>query len=38
MKRVKLSNKGSKKLYRATVDKVHKKNDARAPMRGGIRL
>lgn len=36
-KRSKLSRKGSKNLYKATVNKIHVMNYAR-PMRGGVRL
>ena len=36
-KRNKLSHKGSKKLYKATVFKVHPKNNVRM-QRGGVRL
>jgi hypothetical protein len=36
-KRNKLSNRGSKKLFKATVNKTHFLNLAR-PMRGGVRL
>ncbi|UPW40859.1 DNA binding protein [Sigmofec virus UA08Rod_6451] len=35
--RKKLSKRGSKRLFRATATKVHRKN-VRRPMRGGIRL
>lgn len=37
-KRTKLSNKGSKRLFRATADKTHMFNMNRRPMRGGTRL
>lgn len=36
-KRKKLSRRGSKRLFKATANKVHKRNLAR-PERGGIRL
>lgn len=36
-KRRKMSRRGSKRLFKATAVKVHKKNLAR-PQRGGIRL
>lgn len=36
-KRRKLSRRGSKRLFKATANKLHKKNLAR-PARGGIRL
>lgn len=35
--RRKMSKRGSKRLFGATVRKVHKRN-TRRPMRGGIRL
>lgn len=38
MKRRKMRGKGSRRLFTATADKVHKKNMYGAPMRGGIRL
>lgn len=43
MKRMKMSKKGSKKLFSKTADLVHKKNmlatsSQIGPMRGGIRL
>lgn len=38
MKRRRVSRRGSKKLFRATGLKTHKKNLIAAPMRGGIRL
>lgn len=40
MKRKKLSNKGSKKLYTSTADQnhVHPKNVKAVPMRGGFRI
>jgi len=37
-KRKKLSKKGSRKLFRATVNKTHKKNLQATPMRGGFRM
>lgn len=37
MKRRKLSRKGSKRLFKATALKVHKRNLTR-PMRGGERM
>ena len=37
-KRKKLSMKGSKKLFKATADKTHRKNVNPRPMRGGTRL
>lgn len=37
-KRKKLSRKGSKRLFRKTASKTHKKNLRGRPMRGGIRL
>lgn len=37
MKRRKLTRKGSKRLFKKTAVKVHKKNLA-MPMRGGIRM
>lgn len=38
-KRQKMSRSGSKKLFRKTASKTHKKNVPKAmPMRGGIRL
>lgn len=37
MRRRRLSRRGSKRLFRATSRKVHKKNVGR-PMRGGHRL
>lgn len=36
-KRKKLSRRGSKRLFKATASKVHKRNLAR-PERGGIRM
>lgn len=36
--RSKLTSKGSKKLFRKTASKTHKKNLKSKPMRGGIRL
>jgi hypothetical protein len=38
MKRRKVSNKGSKRLFTATAAKVHKKNLQVKPMRGGFRI
>lgn len=38
MRRRKMSRRGSKKLFRRTASKAHKKNFRGAPMRGGIRL
>lgn len=37
-KRSKLSFNGSRKLFRATADKVHRQNLNTKPMRGGTRL
>lgn len=37
MKRRKLSRKGSRRLFKKTAIKTHKKNLAK-PMRGGIRM
>lgn len=37
MKRKSLTKSGSKSLFRATANKVHKKNTRPNPMRGGIR-
>jgi len=37
-KRSRMSRKGSKKLFKRTARKVHKKNIQTHPMRGGIRL
>jgi len=37
-KRMKISKKGSKKLFSATADRVHVKNAPASVMRGGIRL
>ncbi|QXP08366.1 MAG: hypothetical protein [Arizlama microvirus] len=37
-KRSKMPMKKSKKLFSKTASKVHKKNSAPKPMRGGIRL
>lgn len=36
--RKKLTKKGSRKLFRATALKIHRKNLQAYPMRGGIRL
>lgn len=36
--RKKLTKKGSRKLFRATALKIHRKNLQGYPMRGGIRL
>lgn len=38
MKRKKLSYKGGKKLFKATVNKTHKFNVNKRPLRGGTRL
>ena len=38
MKRRKMSNGGSKRLFTATAAKTHYKNVKPRPMRGGIRL
>ena len=38
MKRSKLSNKNSRKLFTRTADRVNTKNMQGSPMRGGIRL
>lgn len=38
MKRSKMSNSASKKLFRKTASKTHKKNVPKTMMRGGIRL
>jgi hypothetical protein len=39
MFRKKMSKHGSKKLFRRTASRVHRKNSPRtSPMRGGIRL
>lgn len=38
MMRKKLSRKGSKRLFKKTAVKVHKKNLITKPMRGGIRM
>lgn len=37
-KRSKLSNKGSKALFKATADKTHRMNVNPRPLRGGTRL
>lgn len=37
-KRKKLSRRGSKRLFRATAMKVHRKNLRAVPMRGGFRI
>lgn len=37
-RRMKISRKGSKKLFTATASRTHKKNVGTNPMRGGIRL
>lgn len=37
-RRKKLTRRGSKRLFRVTGLKTHKKNLIAAPMRGGIRL
>lgn len=36
-KRFKLSGASSKRLFRRTASRTHKRNVANAPMRGGIR-
>ena len=36
--RKKLSKRGSRKLFKATALKIHRKNLQAYPMRGGIRL
>lgn len=38
MRRKKMSFRGSKKLFKRTAKKVHKKNLMATPQRGGIRL
>ena len=38
MKRKKLTMKGSKRLFRVTAQKTHKKNLQMEPQRGGFRL
>lgn len=38
MKRYKLSKRSSKKLFRKTASRTHKRNLGYASMRGGIRL
>ena len=38
MKRRKISKRGSKRLFKVTGMKTHKKNLSASPMRGGIRL
>lgn len=39
MKRMRMSRRGSRKLFTATASRTHKKNVlGRNPMRGGIRL
>lgn len=38
MKRRKLTRRGSKRLFKKTAVKVHKKNLLSRPMRGGIRM
>lgn len=38
MKRHSMPNGKSRKLFRKTASKTHRKNIASAPMRGGIRL
>lgn len=38
MKRKKISMKQSKRLFTKTADKIHKKNFAPPPMRGGFSL
>lgn len=38
MKRKKLTKRGSKKLFKVTAMKTHKKNLAPEPQRGGYRL
>ena len=37
-RRVKMSKKRSRKQFRKTASKTHKKNVSAMPMRGGIRL
>lgn len=37
-KRRKMSRRRSKKIFRATAGKTHRKNVLASPMRGGIRL
>ena len=37
-KRKKLSNKGSKKLFKSTADRTHVFNTNSRPLRGGTRL
>lgn len=36
--RHKMSRKGSKKLFRKTASKTHRRNISPPPMRGGIRI
>ncbi|QCQ84868.1 hypothetical protein [Blackfly microvirus SF02] len=38
MRRSKMSNRSSQKLFTRTAQKVHSKNNNTMPMRGGIRL
>lgn len=38
MKRFKMSNRDSKRLFTHTASKTHRKNTNARPMRGGIRL
>lgn len=38
MKRSKMANKSSKRLFSRTADRTHPKNMQGTPMRGGIRL
>lgn len=38
MKRQKMGNRQSRRLFTRTADKVHPRNMQGAPMRGGIRL
>lgn len=38
MKRRKLTRKGSKRLFKTTALKTHKKNVSPRPMRGGYRI
>jgi hypothetical protein len=37
-RRKRLTRRGSKRLFRATGSKIHKKNLRAAPMRGGFRI
>lgn len=38
MKRSKIGNSSSKRMFTRTAQRVHPKNNRAAPMRGGIRL